>query len=320
MSLCVVAIHINPLANCRNQTILALYSTITKLAVPFFFLSSGFLMTYNLNYPYKDQKSIEKIKHTLCKMVKLYFFWSLIYLPLTIMDDISRKISFREAWHDYLQGFLFIGGHAHSYMLWYVLSSIYSLIFILLLLKYTRMKPGHILIFGCLILMISIGLNCFAEYTGNPPFVISLLQKLLQYTILNGRILLGFFYIPIAMVLSKDSFNIKVSAALFISGFACHMCIQDTHFAEIPKAVCSIGFFSLIEKLKFPDSACFPVLREISADVYFLHLMIWFEYYTVVYGQRTYGADCFIATVLLSVLVSLLHISISSIVRKKNHI
>ena len=59
MSLCVVAIHINPLANCRNQTILALYSTITKLAVPFFFLSSGFLMTYNLNYPYKDQKSIE---------------------------------------------------------------------------------------------------------------------------------------------------------------------------------------------------------------------------------------------------------------------
>ncbi|ODM13342.1 hypothetical protein BEH84_01057 [Eisenbergiella tayi] len=38
MSICVVAIHIHPLANCNNDLLLSVYNNIVSLAVPFFLL------------------------------------------------------------------------------------------------------------------------------------------------------------------------------------------------------------------------------------------------------------------------------------------
>ena len=44
MSIFVVAIHIHPFENCDNQIILSIYNSLVALAVPFFFISSGFLV------------------------------------------------------------------------------------------------------------------------------------------------------------------------------------------------------------------------------------------------------------------------------------
>lgn len=44
MVFCVIAIHTEPLVNCNNDIILSVYDSIVRLTVPFFFISSGFLL------------------------------------------------------------------------------------------------------------------------------------------------------------------------------------------------------------------------------------------------------------------------------------
>lgn len=44
MALVVVAIHTEPLVRCENIVVLNLYKAISDVAVPFFFIASGFLV------------------------------------------------------------------------------------------------------------------------------------------------------------------------------------------------------------------------------------------------------------------------------------
>ena len=52
MALCVVAIHTNPMANCSNVFLNRVYENTVNCAVPFFFLSSGYLLAKRLDWPY----------------------------------------------------------------------------------------------------------------------------------------------------------------------------------------------------------------------------------------------------------------------------
>ena len=86
MAICVVALHTNPLINCKNYIILSIYFSIVKMAVPFFFLTSGFLLGKKMN---KEISNELIVKSYLQKILKLYFKWMLIYTPLTIYHFIT---------------------------------------------------------------------------------------------------------------------------------------------------------------------------------------------------------------------------------------
>ena len=47
MAFCVIAIHTLPLKNVQNEVVTSLFDTFVSLAVPFFFLSSGYLVEKN---------------------------------------------------------------------------------------------------------------------------------------------------------------------------------------------------------------------------------------------------------------------------------
>lgn len=319
MAVFVVDAHTRPLIKCNNQFVNALNTALIALSVPFFFLASGFLLASKLSYPYKDQNSLKKIKKSLFRTIKMYLFWNIVYLPLTIYDDISRKITFSEAWHDYLQGLFFTGGHTYSFMLWYLLSAIYALAFIYFMLKYTSVTPEHLCLCGTLILIISIGLDRAAENTGSSLPGMLLIRKVLQYTILNGRNLAGFFYIPLGMLFAKRTIGTKTSVLLFAAGFICRICIQDPSIAVLSAAVSSVGFFSLVLKLRLPHLDIFPLLRKISTDIYFMHLLMWTVFCHFVYGKRTSGLLPFTATMLLCLIFSLIHIAVDTWRKRNRH-
>lgn len=44
MAFCVIAIHTDPLVSCNNTVVLAIYDAVVRMAVPFFFVASGFLL------------------------------------------------------------------------------------------------------------------------------------------------------------------------------------------------------------------------------------------------------------------------------------
>ena len=308
MAFCVIAIHTHPVDSTINKTLFTLYSVLLDIAVPFFFLAGGFLLGKESQYPYSDFNSLSKIRKYLLRMVKYYCFWSLVYLPLAISSYHSKGWEIGRAIRSYFQAFFFIGEHFNSWMLWYLLSAIYALILILFLLKYMHFSPETTAKTGSLILLLSIGLTFLSGYDGPLPGWLHFIRAHLPGTIVNGRILLGCFYLPIGILLSHYDVSAFVSAYAFILGL-CLRFSADNSFSNVMSAVlCSIGFFVLIKKIRLPDSKIFFFLRKMSTVIYFIHLLIWTAYYSLKFGKITYGLECFLAVSGLSAIAAALYV------------
>lgn len=92
MALVVVAIHTEPLVRCENIVVLNLYKAISDVAVPFFFIASGFLVFDKVIFCIKRARANDfKLRK---KILKIYFIWTVIYLPITIYDYAMNGGSF----------------------------------------------------------------------------------------------------------------------------------------------------------------------------------------------------------------------------------
>ena len=305
MAVFVIAIHTNPLVNCTNITVLKIYDIIIPSAVPFFFLASGFLIATKFSKPYNSVDNISIIKKTLIKMIKLYCLWMLAYLPLTIYGYIKDGHSIYKMIFLYIRGFFLIGEHYNSWILWYLLSTIYSLIFILILSK-LRLNLKAITIFGFFIILFGFVINDFVNYSGELPSFLNKIKLLFDYTIVNGRIFQGMFYIPMGMIIADKKKDLRLAIPLMLVGFIGNY-FYDGIIGNVFLLICSIGIILVILNIKLKDHKIYPVLRKSSTILYFTHCYVWTIYYTIVYKTLTRGWDSFIVTTFVCIAISLLY-------------
>ena len=89
----VVMIHVNPFGNANRNIIFkyldfGITQYLSRLAVPFFFITSGFFLYRKTVY---SSFSFNNSKKYIRRILKLYILWSIIYLPLTIYDIVDSK-------------------------------------------------------------------------------------------------------------------------------------------------------------------------------------------------------------------------------------
>lgn len=86
MAVFVVAIHTNPLAGVQNQTVLTVCNTVLQMAVPFFFLASGYLLGIHIRDLRCPEESIPVVKRQLKKILGMYlihmYVWTFYYLAV----------------------------------------------------------------------------------------------------------------------------------------------------------------------------------------------------------------------------------------------
>lgn len=109
MAIFVVAIHTNPMTACKNEWILAVYDSLVTLAVPFFFIASGFFLGNKMTGTLGDEDNLKVIKAYLFRMIKLYLLWTIIYLPLTIYDYVVSGASVLWCAARFIKGVFLIG-------------------------------------------------------------------------------------------------------------------------------------------------------------------------------------------------------------------
>lgn len=92
MAIVVVAIHTRPEMSFNSSLARQIFEAIYSLAVPFFFIASGFLLFRKISLPLTEEGE-QRIKSYLSRMCRLYLVWTIIYLPLTIygfyLDGLS---------------------------------------------------------------------------------------------------------------------------------------------------------------------------------------------------------------------------------------
>lgn len=303
MAICVIAIHTQPLEYCSNTAVIELYTNFVNSAVPFFFLASGYLLAVKLQWPYDSAQSIKEVQNYIIKAIKMYVFWSAVYFPLALYYYISSGKSALYALFHYLRGLLFVGEHYNSWMLWYLLSTIYAAVFVLICLK-RHFSPNVIFALGVILLFISISLDAFVQFEGGLPALLQLAKNLVVLTIGNGRILRGSFYIPCGMLLANKKSDVRIHVIVFLAGFIMSCMISSSFVKSVLLAVYAVALFRTVSAIKLENLSFYPILRKMSTIMYFIHMYIWTFYYSLIYGEKRYGADSFLVTATVSIMIS----------------
>ena len=138
-SLFVVAIHVYTTSPIENTAIFIFINGIARLAVPFFFCCTGYFLA---------QKGIEKrsvVVTYIFKLLKIYFVWSLVYIPIEFLKMIGTNTFDLEHILKYFHIILVEGTFIH---LWYFPATILAVGMLHLLIKRLPLK------FICLISII----------------------------------------------------------------------------------------------------------------------------------------------------------------------
>lgn len=315
MAFSVIAIHTNPLVKCSNTVGLAIYDSFVRIAVPFFFLSSGFLLANGLNYDDREC-DLRKLKKYLFKIIKMYVVWMFIYTPISVMNSINLNISFKRAFLYYLRGVFFTGEQYNSWHLWYLLSTIYTLIILMVLVR-VKLNSKYLIIMSIAFIILSLSLDCFVVMQIESNSILKYTQKIIINTVMNGRICLGMVYIPIGMILKRIKIQTWMYALLFSVGFILDCAISNPICSELLLIVSSICFFGIVINISLRNKNIYPLFREISTITYLIHMYVWSVYYWIVYGKKNQGIDSFLVTSIMSVAIAVIYIMIKKLIYKK---
>lgn len=298
----VVAIHTDPLIGLADQPIYKIYHSFICLAVPFFFLSSGFLM-YPAMAANKDSYLLGQIK----KYIYVYLIWSVIYLPLAIYHYIDTGMDFTSSIIDYFIGLCFIGEHFNSWILWYILSMIFALVFIKFL-KGNNISIEAITSIGFVIGIFAISITLFKKGEFKPEGVLSFIYRCFV-RVGGGRVLTGLFYVPMGMLICK--YQEKKKTLLLIIGIIIGFILLLIspgygYIYEAGRVITSVGLFGIILGLKLKDNSLYLFMRHTSTITYFIHLWV-VSLICAVFYKETKNICVFLLSLVICILISVVY-------------
>lgn len=299
-AVCVIAIHTDPLIKWNETYLYSLTRSFIYIAVPIFFISTGYLISKNYN---AGESSTKYLIRRLKKSIKLYVTWNVIYLPLTIIGFIRWNYTLKLMLMDFIRGFFFVGQQYNSWILWYLLSTIYTYIFLLLM---NKLKFRKITVYITAIL-VGITATLFTMYSRGILLSEASIPvlKLLKKVFGSGRVFTGVFYIPLGMFLYdiREKCNKWLGVVLCIMFWIINSKTANVGILyEVSRCFFAIGIFTVFISMQF-NGLTFQqskLLRELSTDLYFVHLWIWSIVYTMVFGEKTYGMTVFLLTTIIS--------------------
>lgn len=264
MAFAVIAIHVQSNLMHGNLFPIAV-RWVLGFAVPFFFISSGFLI-YNRIKINNSLSEFETKKYLLKKtksFLIIFVYWLLIYLPFSIIHFNRESFSILKS-ITYYFGSLFINGMSYlAWPLWYVYSSAICF-YILSKFKISQRNLWCLLLFGLIIMYIG---DIFINKSTTPlSFIISGLCNRalggLSYIVLG--LLLGFYFNRLKQPVILSILLITSSIVLYYYNI------------YIYTLAGSLGIVTLSIKISVPrifNHLC-QIFRELSMWIFFTHMLV----------------------------------------------
>ncbi len=262
----VIAIHISPFGQISPDIDFFITRILGRLAVPFFFIVTGYFI-FRHGYP-----TDEKIKSTFKNLMKWYFISVVIYIPLMVYNHYFSQENLAV---NILKD-IFIDGT--FYHLWYFPAVMIGLV-IVLFLKSQFTTRTCLIITG---LLYGIGL-CGDAYHGlavQVPMLDTMLNGLFQVMDYTRN---GYFFAPIFLMIGhvianqKPKLKTSVNIVFFIISFVLmgveayllhqnNICKHDSMYILLP-----IVSYLLLDLLTRVKGVRYRSLKDISLLMYILH-------------------------------------------------
>ena len=296
MAILVVAIHTSAY-NCYSQVwINQVGAILVSLAVPFFFVCSGFLLWRKIaTAPAEVQ--LERIKQWIRHVVQLYAVWTIVYLPYAIYGLWKEQLGFGKSIAIYLRNVILVGENYGSWPLWYLLALIMAgcILYVLIKLKAKAWNIYWIALFLAIIGSILLSIEGATPMPDNS--IISLYFKVFK-TARNG-LFVGFPYIVIGIAIARHGIlkSIHLLWLLLAVGVVCK-------WFNVPLVSFLIVYalFSLVLHYEPSRERDTGNIRLSSEVIYFVH-MIWIGILSL-WGLNIAPLRLFTTVVMLSLLTS----------------
>ncbi len=303
MAIFVVAIHTHPFEGMHKNLIIHLWNLVEDIAVPYFFIASGYLLFLKNKVEHDPVSKLFKIKQYTIRIFKLYLYWTIIFLPITIWKFSTNQVSFFIDILLFIRNIVLIGENYYSWPLWYLLSMIYSLIFIYVLI-YRNQNTISIFIISVWIFLISSLINFIISYEST-NHAVSLVSALLKNGLGSGRLLGGMLYIMIGALFASNRLQFSINIWILLSFIGIAFQVFRLSFVSsflFPLLPGIMFYISLNISLKGLKSGMF--FRKCSKVMYFTHMIVYVVYVIIFKEEYYFGCDAFLVSVLIPVLLT----------------
>lgn len=192
---------------------------ICRMAVPIFFLISGYLLMYRLNIT-KNKK--EYIKNYFKRLIKLYIIWTIIYLPIIITRLITNKYGLISDFMIFFRNTIFDGSVTH---LWYIKDLAVAII-IICILKRLNLNDKKILAISLSLYLLGIWVDTYygllVSIVGKKSIITTIIRIYTKVfvTTRNG-LFFGLIYVFLGMIIynskgQKKKINLQKYTLLFL--------------------------------------------------------------------------------------------------------
>lgn len=312
----VVAIHTFPFSSLNEQLDQVITLTIFRVAVPFFFLVTG----YYILGPYAERSTYPKgwkIKQSLVEIGNLYLISCVIYLPLAFYTGV---VSFSMSVSELLRVLVFEGPLYH---LWYFPAVILGLLIGKWLIQ--RLSFSNAFLVTLMLYLIGLGGDSYYFFLDQLPVAKQIYTVLFQ---LFGLTRNGLFFSPFFLLIGAQLYlkrqrlvqmaGLKCLISLFvlgIEGFILHRQTNlrhDSMYLMLPLTCFYLFAFLLSWQPKF----VFPRVKMYSLWLYILHPLSIVALY---YGSKVLPVlqNSFLQFVLILFLTVLLIFVVSCLISKR---
>ena len=288
------------------------------MAVPIFFLISGYLLMYRLNIT-KNKK--EYIKNYLKRLIKLYIIWTIIYLPIIITRLITNKYGLISDFMIFFRNTIFDGSVTH---LWYIKDLAVAII-IICILKRLNLNDKKILAISLSLYLLGIWVDTYygllVSIVGKKSIITTIIRIYTKVfvTTRNG-LFFGLIYVFLGMIIynskgQKKKINLQKYTLLFLIlyiieiftlSYYTNMKEFNLYLFLIPLVVCIFNY--IVDKKIENRKIDFKLLKNMSTLIYFSHILF-LEILKLVLSNNLI---LFILVVILSILFSYIIIKLSN--------
>ena len=277
-ALLVVCIHTFPFLEISETFNTYFIHTVCRLAVPFFFTTSGFFFFRNYDSENEDLNET-RLKKALIRLFRIYLIWTIIYLPYTIFDYTHTGFHIKYLF-TYVRDFFLNGSYYH---LWFLPALMLADVIVYCL--YKKKGLNFTLLITFILYFVGYLINVYTPIWESIPgvsFFFGFFTKTLS-TARNG-IFFGPMFIAIGLLLSRTRrLPKKVSLIGFLTSFVLFFAEVSLyrHFGILRDLtsmyICLIpAIYFLVNyllKINIPYRKMFAILRHDSLMIYTSHIL-----------------------------------------------
>lgn len=316
----IIILHTEPFSSYSGVLTFGFRNIITVVAVPFFFLTSGFLTFKKLDTLNPEEK-MGYIARNLKRIAIMYLIWSAVYFVFVVIKWTKTEFSYVHVL-EYIRDFFFEGSYS---TIWF-LPALFSATLILYLL-HRKISYRNIFIIACIIYVFTLGGSSYFGLVTKIPAIEWVYNIYYTFfdTIKNG-VCFGLIFVTMGAMFSESEERIvenskAVYEAVLTGFFAVLLAVEEFVVAYfnwnvrgVDTVVMLIPFtfffvrFLLCFDLKISDQVCvkmrkYSILMFLTQRIPMSILELFFGETVFVQNSILYFVTVFSVTMLISFLI-----------------